>query len=382
MSLAGCSGDTAATRASKDPPKTVRVVPAEKGTLPRVVVVTGTLAAEEQVVLGFKLAGRLSAIPVDLGSRVSNGQVLAQLVSTDAELRVTQAEAALQQARARLGLDPQDTGTQVDPEVTSLVRQARAVLDEARASRARFEALHQQQLVSRAELDAAIAVFQVADGRYQDALDEVRTRQAILAQRASEVELARQTLQDSTLFSPFDGAVRERQATPGEYVAAGQPIVTVVRVHPLRLRLAVPERDAAGVREGQEVRLTVDGDATVHTGRVARLSPAIDERSRTLMLEAEVPNRGGALRPGSFATAEIVTAADEPTVFVPAAAIVTFAGIEKVIVVEDGKTVEKRVKTGQRDHDRVEIAEGIVPGEMVVAEPGNLTGGQMVTPVE
>jgi RND family efflux transporter MFP subunit len=176
--------------------------------------------------------------------------------------------------------------------------------------------------------------------------------------------------------------VRERQATPGEYVAAGQPIVTVVRLHPLRLRLAVPERDAAGVRTGQEVRLTVEGDPATYIGRVARLSPAIDERSRTLMLEAEVPNRDGTLRPGTFATAQVVTAADEPTVFVPATAIVTFAGIEKVIVVKEGKTLEKRVKTGRLDRDRVEIVEGIVPGEQVVAEPGNLTGGQTVTVVE
>ncbi len=343
-------------------------------------MVTGTLAAEEQVVLGLKVAGRLGEIPVDLGSRVTKGQVLARLVSTDAELRVVQAEAALQQARARLGLDAADAADQVDPEATPLVRQARALLDVARASRQRFEALHGQQLVSGAELEAAVAAFQVADGRYQDALDEVRNRQALLAQRLSEVELARQQLSDSTLFSPFDGAVRERQATPGEYVATGQPVVTVVRVHPLRLRLAVPERDAAGVRAGQEVRLTVEGDATVHTGRVARLSPAIDERSRTLMLEAEVPNRDGALRPGAFATAEVVIAADEPVVFVPASAIVTFAGIEKVIVVQDGKTVEKRVNTGRRDGNRVAIAEGIVPGEQVVVEPGNLTGGQMVTP--
>ena len=281
-------------------------------------MVTGTLAAEEQVVLGLKVAGRLSEIPVDLGSRVVKGQVLARLDPTDFELRVQQAEAALQQARARLGLAPDDAPERVDPEKTPLVRQARAVLEEARASRDRFEALHAQQLLSRAELDAADAAFQVADGRYQDSLDEVRNRQALLAQRTSELELARQQLQDSTLVSPFDGAVRERQATPGEYVTAGQPVVTVVRLHPLRLRLAVPERDAAGVRAGQEVRLTVEGDPAMYTGRVARLSPAIDERSRTLMVEAEVPNRDGALRPGSFATAEIVTAADEPAVLVPA----------------------------------------------------------------
>lgn len=357
----------------------MRVAPAERGTLPRVVVVTGTLAAEEQVVLGLKVAGRLSGIPVDLGSRVAKGQVLARLVSTDAELRVMQADAALQQARARLGIDPTSTGDRVDPASTPLVRQARAVLDEARATRDRVEALHGQQLVSRAELESAIAVFQVAEGRYQDALDEVRNRQAILAQRVSELELARQQLADSTLASPFDGAVRERHATPGEYVAAGQPIVTVVRVHPLRLRLAVPERDAAGIRVGQDVRLTVEGDPVAHRGRVARLSPAIDERSRTLMLEAEVPNRDGALRPGAFATAQVVTAADEPVTFVPESAIVNFAGIEKVIVVEDGRTVEKRVRTGRRHEDRVEVAEGIAAGEQVVVEPGNLTGGQTVS---
>ena len=379
--VTACVGDTAATRAREEGngERTVRVVSAERGTLPRVVVVTGTLAAEEQVVLGLKVAGRLSEIPVDLGSRVAKGQVLARLVSTDAELRVTQAEAALQQARARLGIDPTSTEDRVDPESTPLVRQARAVLDEARAARDRVEALHDQQLVSRAELESAIAVFQVAEGRYQDSLDEVRNRQAILAQRHSELELARQQLADSTLVCPFDGAVRERHATPGEYVTAGQPIVTVVRVHPLRLRLAVPERDAAGIRVGQDVRLTVEGDRAVHMGRVARLSPAIDERSRTLMLEAEVPNRDGALRPGAFATAQVVTAADEPVTFVPESAIVNFAGIEKVIVVEDGRTVEKRVRTGRRHEDRVEISEGVAAGEQVVVEPGNLTGGQTVS---
>ena len=381
-----CSGDRAANATRPDPEaeagRTVRVVRAGMGSLPRVVVVTGTLAAEEQVVLGFKVSGRLSQIPVDLGSRVTKGQALARLVPIDAELRVQQSEAAFQQALARLGLDAADADDRVDPEATPLVRQARAVLDEARSARERVEALHGQQLVSRAELDAAEAAYQVADSRYQDALDEVRNRQALLAQRRFEVEMARQQLEDSTLTSPFHGAVRERHATSGEYVTAGQPVLTVVRVHPLRLRLAVPERDAAGVRTGQEVRLTIEGDATVHSGKVARLSPAIDERSRTLMLEAEIPNPDGSLRPGAFATAEVVTAAGEPAVFVPATAVVTFAGIEKVIVVENGRTVEKRVRTGRRHEDQVEITEGIAAGERVVVEPGSLAGGETVTAVE
>src|SRR3970282_2242097 len=124
-------------------------------------------------------------------------------------------------------------------------------------------------------------------------------------------------------------SVSEPWAAVGAYLAAGAPVVTVVKLHPLRLRLAVPEREAAGVRVGQPVLVAVEGASGEHRGRVARISPAISEQSRTLMVEAEVPNEGAALRPGAFAKAEIVLAGDLRVVTVPAAAIVTFAGVEK-----------------------------------------------------
>ena len=361
--------------------RTVRLAVAQRGAMPRLVIVTGTLAAEDQVALGMKVAGRLSVIEVDLGSRAGKGQVLARLVPTDFQLRVEQAQAALQQARSRLGLPEGAPDSQVDPEQTSLLRQARAVLDEARLNRDRSQKLFDDQLVARSTLDAAVAAFQVAEAKYQDSLEEILNRQGILAQRRSELDLARQQLSDSVLTAPFDGAVRERQASPGQFVAVGQPVVTLVRLHPLRLRLAVPERDAAGVREGQEVSLTVEGDEKVYTGRVARMSPVISEGSRTLMLEAEVPNQNGALRPGSFATAKILTSAAQQVIFVPVSSIVTFAGIEKVITVKDGKAVERRVHTGRRADDRVEILEGIEAGDQVVVEPGNLVAGQAVSVV-
>jgi len=178
-----------------------------------------------------------------------------------------------------------------------------------------------------------------------------------------------------------------RQAELGlqdrELVAvAGAPIATLVKVHPLRLVLAVPERAAAGIRAGQEVRVTVDGDPTPYRGRVARLSPSIQEQSRTLTVEAEVPNEQGRLRPGAFAKADIVLAADEPAVFVPASAIVVFAGIEKVLTVREGKSVELRVQTGRREGDRVEIVTGVTAGQPIVMEPGNLVGGQPVSVVQ
>ena len=381
----GCKGDQAATAgqqkagASAPAPRPVRVVPAQEVELAQMVVATGTLAAEDQVVLGTKVPGRLSELLVDLGSPVRRGQAVARLDPTDYRLRVEQAEAALKQARARLGLPPDGTDDRVDPAETALVRQARAVLDEARLTRDRMAQLWEQKFIARAQLDAAIAALEVAEGRIQDAVEEVRNRQALLVQRRTEVEITRQQLADTVLASPIDGAVSQRQASVGEYLSPGTAVVTVVRVHPLRLRLAVPERESGSVRVGQTVRVTVEGDATVHAGRVARLSPAIQEQSRTLMIEAEVPNEPGRLRPGAFAKAEIVTQGGRRVVMVPASSIIVFAGIEKVITVRDGRASETRVRTGRRDGDRVEIAEGLAAGEPVVVQPGNLTGGQPVT---
>jgi RND family efflux transporter MFP subunit len=383
--VTGCGSDYPATgappRSARDAvtPRLVRVIPAAQDTVTRGTIVTGTLAAEDQVVLSFKVAGRVNEVAVDLGSRVRKGQLIAHLDPTDFRLRVRQAEAALQQARARLGLPPGGTDDAVDPAHTPVVRQAHAMFDEARRSRDRMTELWERQLIARSELDAATATLQVAEGRYEDAIEEVRNRQAVLAERRSGLAIARQQLLDSELKAPLDAAVRQRHASAGEYLAAGSPIVTLVRIHPLRLRLAVPERVAAGVRVGQLVNVTVEGDLTAYQGQVARLSPAISEEDRTLLMEAEVPNEHGQLRPGAFAEAEIVTESGRQTVFVPASSIVAFAGIEKVMTVRDGLSVETRVQTGRRFGDRVEIVEGLRPEELVVVEPGNLVGGQPVT---
>jgi multidrug efflux pump subunit AcrA (membrane-fusion protein) len=162
-------------------------------------------------------------------------------------------------------------------------------------------------------------------------------------------------------------------------LAAGAPVATIVKLHPLRLRLAVPERDSTSVRVGQSVVVTVEGVAGEHKGRVARVSPSISEQNRTLLIEAEVPNEGSALRPGAFAKAEIVLAGGVRVVTVPATAVVTFAGVEKVLTVDKDKAAERRVQTGRRLGDRVEIVAGLPAGTPVVTQPGNLTAGQPVT---
>lgn len=387
---AGCQQENPATAAPQKaspppppgaggPPRAVRVVPASETTVARTIVATGTLAADEQVVLGTKVVGRLAEVSVDLGSLVKAGQVIAHVDPKDYQYRLDQAVAGLKQARVRLGLPAEGDDDRVNPEQTAVVRQARALLDQALQSKDRMVRLWDQQFVARAELDAAVASFQVAEGRYQDALEEVQNRQAVLLQRRSEVELARQQIADTAIVSPIDGAVVERQASVGEYLSAGAPVVTVVRLHPLRLRLAVPERDAVSVRRGQLVRVSVDGDAGVHLGTVARLSPAITEQNRTLLIEAEVPNTSSRLRPGAFAKAEVVVETGDRVVTVPASALVTFAGVEKVLTVRSGKSEEIRVTSGRRVGEQVEIVSGVKAGEPIVVQPGNLTGGQTVT---
>jgi RND family efflux transporter MFP subunit len=280
-----------------------------------------------------------------------------------------------------LGLSPAGPDDRIDPEKTSTVRQARAVYDEARVARDRAARLVEQGVIAKAEFDTADAAFKVAEGRYQDAYEEVRNRQGVLAQRKSELELARQQLKDTAVLAPMDGIVQEKTASVGEYLAAGAPVVNVVRMDPLRLRAEIPERESRTVRTGQDVRVTVEGDPTVYVGKIMRLSPVIAEQNRVLVVEADVRNNG-TLRPGSFAHAEIVTNDAKMAVTVPNNAIVTFAGIEKVIVVQNGKALERPITTGRRGNEFTEVVAGINVGEKVVVDPGNLQSGQAVEVVE
>jgi RND family efflux transporter MFP subunit len=362
---------------SRSQPRQVKTVKVTEMPIGETVTVNGTLAAYDRTTVGMKVPGRLQTISIDLGSVVHKGQVIAQLEPQDYKLRVQQAEAGLAQARARLGLSPEGTDDQVSAEETGTVRQAKAVLDDAKSKRDRAARLVQQGVIPRAEYDTVDSEYKVALSRYQDGLEEIRNRQGLLAQRRSELALARQQLADTIVYSPLEGVVQEKKASAGEYLAAGAPVVDIVRIDPLRLRLDVPEREAHSIRNGQTVRVTAEGDAESYLGYVKRLSPTISEQSRVLAVEADVRN-SGRLRPGAFVRAEIVTNQTSTAVTVPATAIVTFAGIDKVLVVENGKAMEKAVTTGRRASDWIEIKAGVNVGDTVVLDPGNLQSGQSV----
>lgn len=387
LTLTACSTapNAAAVGGSAEPvnladgPRKVTTVIAGMKTLEDVAVVNGTLAAEQEIVLGMKVAGRVAEMLVDLGSSVDKGGVIARLDTTDFELRVLQSEAALQQARVRLGLPPNGTSENVVLEEIPQARQARAQMDGAKARLDRALQLTEKGLLAKSDLDALSSAYKVTEAQYSDALDEGRNRQGILAQRRSELEIARQQLADAVLYAPIAGMIRQRNASQGQYIAAGAPVATLVQMNPLRLRTDVPEREARYIRTGLSVRVTLEGTPGVHTGRVVRISPSFDETNRTLLVETEVMNNANVLRPGAFARAEIVTSSGQPALLVPQAALVTFAGVDRVFAIKDGKAWEKRVATGRRLAGEIEILEGIEAGERIIVNPGNLADGEAIS---
>ena len=323
---------------AEGPPRSVRVVSAELRPMERAVQVVGALSAHEEATVSAQVSGQIEKSLVDLGDRVKAGQELVLIDTTSYEALVRQSAANL----------------------------ARATAAAANAERSlkRVQDLQKENIASTSELDAAVseAGKTQADVKAADAADAI----------------ARLNLERSHVRAAFDGAIAARIASTGDYVGIGAPIVRLVKTDPLRLRLEVPERDSAVVRVGQPVQVTVEGDTNVFAGRIARIAPAIREADRMLPVEADVPNPGG-LRAGLFARARIVVNEREPGVTVPDHALITFAGLEKVVVVKEGKALEKTVATGRRGPDWVEIISGLAAGDAVVLEPAGLRTGQAVT---
>jgi RND family efflux transporter MFP subunit len=382
LGSAACKSDypssgKAASPDNKAQPRQVKTVKVAEMPIGQTVTVNGTLAAYDHTTVGIKVPGRLQTISVDLGSVVHKGQIIAQVEQQDYKLRVQQAEASMAQARARLGLSPDGADDRVTAEETGTVRQAKAVLEDAKLKRDRATKLVQQGVIPHAEFDTVDSEYKVALSRYQDGLEEIRNRQGLLAQRRSELALAKQQLADTIVYAPMEGVVQEKKASIGEYLAAGAPVVDIVRIDPLRLQVNVPERESHSIRSGQSVRVTVEGDPQSYLGYVKRMSPTISEQNRVLAVEADVRNNGR-LRPGAFVRAEIVTDQTSTAVTVPTGSVVTFAGIDKVILVENGKAVEKPVTTGRRGPDWIEIKAGVNVGQSVIVDPGNLQAGQPV----
>jgi membrane fusion protein (multidrug efflux system) len=140
----------------------------------------------------------------------------------------------------------------------------------------------------------------------------------------------------------------------------------LVRTDPLRFRAGIPERTAIGVSEGQPITLALEGQPEKIQTTISRISPALDVSSRSLIIEADIPNPDGKLRTGLFAESEVLVDADQRVLAVPARSIVSFGGVEKVWTVVDNKAEPRQVRTGRRDDRLVEVVDGLKPGEIVL----------------
>lgn len=319
-------------------PRPVRVGRVELRPMERTLPVVGTLSARDEATVSAQVAGQIEKNHVDFGDRVTAGQ---ELVLID----VTAYEALVRQSAANL---------------------ARATASAANAAQnlKRIQELQKEKIASMSDLELAVA----ESGKTQADVKAVEAADAI----------ARLNLERSRVRAPFAGAVAQRLASVGDYVAIGTPILRLIQTDPLRLRLEVPERESVAVRPGQAVRLTVDGDTNAYPGQIVRIAPAIRETDRVLLVEADVPNQGG-LRAGLFARAQIIVNPGEPAMSILPNALITFAGLEKVVVIQAGKAAEKTVTTGRRGPGWIEIVSGLSEGETLVLNPAGIRTGQSLT---
>jgi multidrug efflux pump subunit AcrA (membrane-fusion protein) len=348
----------------------------------RTIPVTGTLIGYDDTVLSPKVDGRILSAKYDIGDPAIPGAVLIEIDPTDHQKAVVWEKRALDAELARLGLQQLPTGV-FDVDAVPEVQRAEASLLNARRSHDRVKSL---SAASKTEIDAAETELKVAEANKKSALTAAQATLAAAKMRKASLDMAEQRLADCLVrvpepagwgawaatvgpgYAPLRYAVAQKLASEGEMARSmpGTNVYRLVIAHVLRLKVTVPERYSPDVRIGQPVELQVDAypNATF-AGRVSRINPTIDTASRTFQVEVEVSNAHGKLKPGGFARAQIITGESSATV-IPPQALVVFAGVTKVFVVNGNSAQEILVEPGIREKDWLEVSGNLKPGAKVI----------------
>jgi len=380
LAAAGCdSAAQANKKADAGEGVAVKVTRVERIELRREVEAVGTLAAKDQAVVSAEVAGRVARLAADMGDRVREGAPLVYLDAEKLKYRLDEQQATLEQTRARLGAHGAELPA---PGQTPEVLSAAARRSEAEQQLERARRLAERNLVSKEDLERADTQLQTARAAHEAAIAAERQLRAEIAAREAALRGASRELQDAVIRAPFDGVVAERMVSQGQFVAVQAPVMRLVRLHPLRLTAEIPEKFAPGIRVGQLITLRTEAfpDAPVE-GRVTRISPDVNLKSRAFSIEADVPNADGALKPGTFARVKVATSQVDRALVVPFTAVQTRYGTSLVFTVRDDKLTGAEVKLGDRLGPRVEIVEGLEAGATIVAEGvEGLTAGTKVVP--
>jgi RND family efflux transporter MFP subunit len=334
----------------------------------RQIALSGTLMSPDQAKVSSEVAGRVSAVSVELGTDVRAGDVLVRVEPREFALAVDRAESALRQVEAQLGIGrTQDKQPPADEEVAS-VRQAIANRDDARASYTRTQQLNGQGLVSQVDKDTAETRLKVMEANYEAAVDNVRSLKASLQDRRASYDLAQKKLDDAAIKAPVAGTVSERLVQAGEYIKEDTQVATIVQMQPLKLRTAVQEKFAGLIKPGQAVQFYVEAfPGKVFDGKVAYVGPAVDQATRTFAIEALVDNRSRELKPGFFAKGVLSTKLDENVLAISDDAVSTLAGVSTVYVMAGDKIRTQIVTLGTHEGKAWEIVDGLKGDETLAS---------------
>jgi len=393
-SAVACSGRKA-VEASDQRQKTISVptVRAVEREVPAAFSENGSFMADESSDIAPPVAGRVIATPVNVGDFVKQGQVLCELDHRDAQLKLDQARAqleqaqfALRQAQSRLGLNGEAT---FDPNLVPEVVAARATYESAAASarlaaadsrryenlvnsgdvsRSAYEKAHTQQETAEAQANAAKEQYEAQLNAARQNYRGVEMSQAALASFRSQLEQAQKGLEDTTVRAPFDGFITARPVAAGQYVAATNKVVTLVRISTLKLQLQTPEQRAASAKVGMTVVAHVAAyPDREFTGKITAVNPSVDPNSRVFVLEARFNNAKAELRPGMFSTARVLLPGGENAVFVPQQAVNKDKTTDayQVFVVENGAARLRVVVIGDPDGGLLRITNGLTGRETV-----------------
>lgn len=319
------------------------VVAVKTGDLRQLLPLSGSLRAVSQASVKARVAGEVREVLVREGEPVQAGQVLVRMDATDYQARVAQAQGALLAARGQLDI------------ATKTRDNNKALLDKGFISQNAFDNAASQFGIARANVESA-----------RGALD-----------------VAQKALADTVLRAPISGLVSSRMVQPGEKVSADNRLLDVVDLRQMELEAAVPAADIMHVALGQEVQVKVEGMPQPLAGKVARINPATQAGSRSILTYIQIDNPQRALRVGMFAEAQLTLASKADVLTVPQSAIRTDGDRAFVYAIENSKLVQKPVSLGISGHDggsgAVEIVQGLDDGAQIVrANLGNLRPGTIV----
>jgi RND family efflux transporter MFP subunit len=310
-------------------PLRLRGVPVERRRLEPQMTLVGRLAPYERAEMSARAAGIVIELRVELGDRVRAGQVLAVL-------QVPGLRAQVEAAAAE----------------TDAARQEVAVRDDTTA---RAQAVKQRNPAA------------IADQELRTAEGSLASARARASAKAADARRLSDLFADTRLVAPFDGAVVARYKDRGASVRAGDVLLEVARLDPLRLRLEVPEALAGLIQVGAPVRVVLPalGGRRVEAA-ISRFARALDPRTRMLPTEIDLKNADGALVAGVHAEVRLLRGPQEAALVVPAEAVLTEAG-EPVVYVADGGVARRRqVRRGYDSGLLTEIDEGLQAGEVVL----------------